>query len=296
MATTAATPVATKLLQSALPLIPELGFTTETLVQAAAQTHHHWGSNHHNSLRQTIHSLFPSPPTTTTTAAATWPRRTGSTNSFNRQQLIDDARGQSQTQDRTGPSRALLEYWLLQARRHMSDSVQQRNQTLLREQRPSQHPKDNETTLIKHGVRHRLEYNKPVISTLANDLGLLNAPTSSDLKSITRMLPFPSPTPYLGHVATIAHDLAKATGDESQGLDWYTTRARIGTVYGAAELYLLSPSIQHLTIDERFQQTFRVVDDMLSTTTKLNQRIQDVNLFARWVGKSWAGMGRSLGL
>lgn len=65
-------------------------------------------------------------------------------------------------------------------------------------------------------------------------------------------LAIPSPTPYLAHVARIAHDLVKASENEAQGvslflslaldlqeidarlvyqMDWYAARTRVGSIY-----------------------------------------------------------------
>ena len=49
-------------------------------------------------------------------------------------------------------------------------------------------------------------------------LALLTTSTKSPLSSVVALLPIPSPAGYLEHVAQVAHDLAKACGDESQGV------------------------------------------------------------------------------
>ncbi|KAM0787624.1 hypothetical protein ACM66B_003690 [Microbotryomycetes sp. NB124-2] len=284
----ATTPMATRLLQLALPLVPELGFTTETLV-TAAQRHLDAPLNAQVTER-TVHSLYPSPPATDRQGLL-------GKRSLKRHELVADARGHGPRRDRTGPAKALLEHWLGQGRRQMSDTVIERRQQLLDQpRRPPRSTADTTTELVRHGIRHRLEYNRPVLDSLAEDLALLSTPSSQDLASLTRLLPFASPSPYLGHVARIAHDLAKASGDESQGLDWYAVRARIGTAYGAAELHLLSPSLRSLSVDERLESTYEVVDKLLQRSQDLGQTVESATLFGRWVGKSWAGMGRSLGL
>ncbi|KAK4051139.1 hypothetical protein OIV83_002961 [Microbotryomycetes sp. JL201] len=286
----ATTPLATRLLQCALPLVPELGFTTQTLVAAAARNLE--APLDGQVTERTIHSLFPSPAATDRDGL--WRRR-----SLKRSELIADAHGHGPRRDRTGPAKALLEHWLGEGRRQMANAVFERRQQQQHSNKTDRTPRstaDTSNALVRHGIRHRLNHNRPVLDTLTEDLALLSAPSSQDLVSLTRFLPFASPSPYLAHVARIAHDLAKASGDESQGLDWYAVRARIGTAYGAAELHLLSPSSRSLPIDERLESSYEVADKVLQRSGELGQSVEGATLFGRWVGKSWAGMGRSLGL
>jgi hypothetical protein len=46
----------------------------------------------------------------------------------------------------------------------------------------------------------------------------LNAPTSTYLSDLSAALPVPHITGHLSHVAEIAHDLAKASGSQAQGV------------------------------------------------------------------------------
>lgn len=53
-------------------------------------------------------------------------------------------------------------------------------------------------------------------------LALLGASTGSPLSSLSALIPIPSPAGYLEHIAKIAQDLAKASGDESQGVSTFS--------------------------------------------------------------------------
>lgn len=80
-----------------------------------------------------------------------------------------------------------------------------------------------------------------------------------------------------------------------QQADWYLTRSRLGTIYGLAELHLLSPS-NALTSAERVESTLELVDALLDRSRSMQKSVEGAGQFAEWVGKSWMGMGRSLGL
>ncbi|SCV67822.1 BQ2448_5433 [Microbotryum intermedium] len=78
----------------------------------------------------------------------------------------------------------------------------------------------------------------------------------------------------------------------SQQLEWYSTRASLGTLYGLSELHQLSPELNGLDPSQRTLETYEFVDRMWDKSDGLAA----VGAFAIWVGRSWMGMGRSLGL
>jgi hypothetical protein len=69
-------------------------------------------------------------------------------------------------------------------------------------------------------------------------------PGSSSLSAFTSL---PSLTGYLGHVAKISHDLVKASGGEQQGLEWYSSRGKVGTIYSMAGAFLPCKSTRRWT-------------------------------------------------
>lgn len=78
---------------------------------------------------------------------------------------------------------------------------------------------------------------------------------------------------------------------------WYGVRTRLSTIYGFAESHLLSPAHPaHLSSADRLELTYEVVDRLLDRTRQLKDSVDGASAFVQWVGKSWAGMGRSLGL
>ena len=79
-------------------------------------------------------------------------------------------------------------------------------------------------------------------------------------------------------------------------LDWYVLRARLGTIYGLAELHQVSPGLAHLPAQERTARTLDLVDRLLEQDDGVAGRVRGIGQTVEWAAKSWLGMGRSLGL
>ena len=73
-------------------------------------------------------------------------------------------------------------------------------------------------------------------------------------------------------------------------------RGRLATIYTAAELFLISPTNERFTSEERISKTLQIVDNMFSSAASAHQRVRDVGLFSTFVVRSWAGLFRSAGL
>ncbi|KAL8280637.1 hypothetical protein RQP46_006960 [Phenoliferia psychrophenolica] len=246
------------LLSRAVPLVPTAGFSSATLRLASLSLPPPHTPAAPGYSQNTIDALFPSAP------GAIRARK-----SLSREELVADARGLGVNDERIGPAKALVEAWLEEGRRVMVEHVRKGNW------------KGDDG--VREGIRERLRYNEPVRATLTEALALLGAATSSPLSSVVALLPIPSPAGYLGHVAHVAQDLAKATGDESQGVAWYRTRARIGTVYGLAELHQLSPTISALPPSERLPATFELVDSLLTGSDAIAAKVKDTEEFGTFV-------------
>ncbi|GAA5997716.1 uncharacterized protein JCM10292_006763 [Rhodotorula paludigena] len=273
--------VARQLTRAALPLVPEHGFTADTLLRAAASV----PALPAPLPGHALHALFPSPPVAQPAAFSLRGLAIGNggRRSLSRQELIALARREGtapRDRERTGPARALVHEWLAEGRRVMVDRVR------------SSGLKGDKAVQV--GLRERLRYNEGVLDQLPQALALLTAPTSTYLSDLRAVLPVPSPTAHLYHVAQIAQDLAKASGSEAQGTDWYSLRLRLGTVYALSELSLLAPSSSSLPAPDRIAAAVALSEQLLDRTGQLGKDVENVGLFAEWVRKSWVGIGRSV--
>ncbi|GAA5912853.1 uncharacterized protein JCM6883_004855 [Sporobolomyces salmoneus] len=281
--------IAKELTRLALPLIPKHGFTTQTLLLASS-------SSSQPLSARTIDALYPSPPASIPSPNSFSLKGlaigNGGKRSLSRPELIALARGQGivagsqqEGREKTGPARALFEEWLEEGRREMIKTV--RESGLRGEE------------AMKKGMKERLMYNEQVLDRLPQALALLSAPTTTPLSSPTSFLP--SPIPHLSHVASIAQDLAKSSGSQAQGTAWYSLRARLSLIYTLSELHLLSPpssdpSSTITTPAERIQASILFSEKLWRETGKVGDSIQGMEDFGNWVGKSWMGIGRSLGI
>ena len=78
--------------------------------------------------------------------------------------------------------------------------------------------------------------------------------------------------------------------------DWYTLRLRLSTAYALAELSLLSPSASSspASTPERIAAAQQYADRLLDQGARVGRGFENAGLFAEWVRKSWAGIGRSV--
>lgn len=215
-----------QLARAALPHVHQHGFTAGAFLhQDPTLTEH------------TLHALYPSPPAREQAAEpgafslkGLLVLGNGGKQSLSKQQLVALARGQGTARrgrERTGPARALVKEWLVQGRQDIIDIV-------------SQSRFQGEEAAYRLGIEARLKYNQDLLDKLpqvrrlkqtergdepdlvtphpTQALALLNAPTSTYLSDLSAALPVPHITGHLSHVAEIAHDLAKASGSQAQGV------------------------------------------------------------------------------
>ncbi|GAA5834407.1 hypothetical protein JCM5353_008935 [Sporobolomyces roseus] len=284
--------IAHKLTRLALPHIPTHGFAASSLSIASSSL----SSTPNSPLdRRTIDALYPSPPANVPSPNAFSLKGlaigNGGKRSLSRQELIALARGRGTFEgtgqaerEKTGPARALVKAWLEEGRMEMVRSVRESG---LRGE-----------LALRRGLRARLEYNENVLDKLPEALALLSASTTTPLSSPISILPFPSPIPHLSHVASIAQDLAKASGSQAQGTSWYSLRARLSFIYTLSELHLLSPSSPdaNLAPSDRIQAAIRLSEKLFNETEKVGNTVDGVGNFGNWVVKSWMGIGRSMGV
>ncbi|KLO09743.1 hypothetical protein SCHPADRAFT_833572 [Schizopora paradoxa] len=126
-------------------------------------------------------------------------------------------------------------------------------------------------------LKHRLQWNEPVLPYLPEAFAVLSTPIPG---------PPVDPRPAFWHAATIADEAAYLSGEENNGTDWYARRASLGAIYLAAELHQLSsPSTAGGFLDSLLHD-LKGVEDALSNTAQ----------FSQFIGRSWIGIIRSLGL
>ncbi|KAI0789853.1 hypothetical protein C8Q75DRAFT_806515 [Abortiporus biennis] len=152
--------------------------------------------------------------------------------------------------------RTLIEAWLDNARNEMRSSA-------------SNNIKDILTT--------RLQQNEPVLRLLPEAFAVLASSNS---------LPVLDPRPALSHVAKVADDACRLSGAVETGTSWYTRRASLAAVYTAAELHQLTSP----------ETAYSFLEDLLQKSETLGRSFDEVQLFASYVGNSWAGILRSRGI
>jgi len=126
-------------------------------------------------------------------------------------------------------------------------------------------------------LKHRLQWNEPALSYLPEAFAVMSTP-----------IPGPplDPRPAFWHAASVADEACYLSGDESNGTSWYTRRASLGAVYLAAELHqLTSPTT-----------AAGFLDTLLQDATGLEAALSDAAQFSQFIGRSWVGIIRSLGL
>ncbi|KAF9069021.1 hypothetical protein BDP27DRAFT_1326300 [Rhodocollybia butyracea] len=94
------------------------------------------------------------------------------------------------------------------------------------------------------------------------------------------------PLPALKHAHRIADEAAYLSMDTSRELAWYARRISLAGIYSAAELHqLTSPSTAH-----------SFLDSLLTGSSSLEQKLDDVMLYSDYVYKSWKGILKSRGM
>ncbi|KAH8117937.1 hypothetical protein DFH11DRAFT_1503289 [Phellopilus nigrolimitatus] len=153
--------------------------------------------------------------------------------------------------------RTLLRAWLEEGRNDMETSKEKTASGLL---------------------KHRLRWNEPVLQFLPEIFALASSPPSG--------IPPLDPRPAVWHAASIADQACYLSGDKNTGNAWYAKRATLSTVYIAAELHQIgSPTT-----------AADFLDSLLDSANKLESVFGDTSQFSRYIGRSWSGIYRSLGL
>ncbi|KAI0671875.1 hypothetical protein C8Q78DRAFT_1031239 [Trametes maxima] len=159
--------------------------------------------------------------------------------------------------------RVLIEGWLDQAREEM---------------KIAQVPAVQGPLSVRDILASRLKSNEPVLQHLPEAFALLASPASG--------LPPLDPLPGLKHVSKIADEACYIAGDVSVGPAWFRRRATVAAAYGAAELHqLTSPNT-----------AYEFLAHALNAAQKVDSTISEVELFGRYVWRSWAGIIKSSGV
>lgn len=130
---------------------------------------------------------------------------------------------------------------------------------------------------LKDVLGRRLRYNEPVLDRLPEAFALLTA--SSDL-------PVLDPRPGIAHALNIADEACRVTEDKTTGTGWYTRRAALAAIYGAAELHQFASP----------KTAYEFLDELLVSSFKLESTLSEAQIFTSYVASSWAGIIRSRGL
>jgi len=131
---------------------------------------------------------------------------------------------------------------------------------------------------VKEVLRLRLKHNEPVLQYLPEAFALLASPTSG--------FPPLDPRPALEHATNIADEACYVAGDTSTELSWYARRASLAVIYSAAELHQLTSP----------QTAYSFLDSLLDTSSSLKSSLNEVELYASYIVKSWTGIVKSSGV
>jgi len=134
------------------------------------------------------------------------------------------------------------------------------------------------TPVLKEVLGFRLRCNEPVLPYLPEAFALLISPTSG--------VPPVDPVPAFKHVASIADEACHVVGDATIGPSWYTRRASIAAIYAAAELHQMTSP----------KTAYDFLDTLLQSSSKLESTLNETEIFAKYIGRSWAGIIRSSGI
>ncbi|EIW57684.1 uncharacterized protein TRAVEDRAFT_169640 [Trametes versicolor FP-101664 SS1] len=131
-------------------------------------------------------------------------------------------------------------------------------------------------------LESRLNWNEPVLEKLPEAFALLAAPKFSGLVLL-------DPSVAVRHNIHIANEACNLVGSNDIGLAWHRKRAAAAVAYASAELVQLtqpgSPDIP-----------YKVLKQQLNRSQSALQSVEEVGLFGQYVVRSWAGIGKSLGL
>ncbi|TFK70328.1 hypothetical protein BDN72DRAFT_839260 [Pluteus cervinus] len=129
---------------------------------------------------------------------------------------------------------------------------------------------------VRDALHTRLRYNEPVLQYVPEAYAVLASPSSG--------VPPLDLLPALRHNVRIA-DEACYVGRDTSKL-WYTRRASLAAIYGAAELHqLTSPETAHAFLDT-----------LLDGSSTIKQSLDDAGLFTEYFFKSWKGIIKSSGV
>ncbi|KAI0783987.1 hypothetical protein BC629DRAFT_1594106 [Irpex lacteus] len=130
---------------------------------------------------------------------------------------------------------------------------------------------------LKDILSHRLRYNEPVLGLLPEAFATLATPSGLHILDVK---------PALRHSTSIADEACNVHGDKAIGPSWYARRASLAAVYTAAELHQLnSPG----TASD-------FLADLIHTSSRLENMVDDVGQFSSYVGRSWIGIIKSRGV
>lgn len=130
---------------------------------------------------------------------------------------------------------------------------------------------------IRDVLSHRLRHNEPVLDKLPEVFAMLA--TASDL-------PVLDPRPGISHALKIADEACRIVEDTTTGTAWYTRRAALGAIYGAAELHQFASP----------KTAYDFLDELLASSFKLETTLSEAQIFANYVTSSLAGIARSRGV
>ncbi|KAF8529862.1 hypothetical protein JB92DRAFT_3139434 [Gautieria morchelliformis] len=132
---------------------------------------------------------------------------------------------------------------------------------------------------VRDALKHRLEWNEPVLDHLPEAFALLAVPRT------LAPLPLLDIIPALSHPAKVASQACLLAGDPSIGTTWYAQRASLALVYTAAELHQLTSPTTAL----------QFLDTLLESEHRARDAIADAGQLASFFWRSWAGIIKSRG-
>ncbi|RHZ76048.1 hypothetical protein Glove_208g33 [Diversispora epigaea] len=158
----------------------------------------------------------------------------------------------------------LIDYFLEDSRRKMVSELNNKMDGLRVPQK------------IRLACETRLNFTKPYIKKWPEALALMAEP---------KYIPI-----SFKHLAKLVDDMWYLAGDKSSDMNWYTKRGNLAIIYSSTELYMCQD------ISPDYSGTLQFLDRRLQDIATFGKTINEINIFAEYVSRSFMGILASKGI